>query len=453
MKFGIRKPSPMKSFKARTTGRLTRQFKRTFIPGYGQKGVGWIKNPKRAAYNAIYNRTSVSLSSLLGGSSTKRTSTSFRNLIGASMSNIGAHTGQEFTRVVMGMDVASGSIYFQYGDGTRITDPSLIRRIKATPEFKVEKERLELSRQVKINEVLEQQEKDTDNLINLHKNAPNVSSLSVFEKKLKDLEPDVYERKKFTIDPPTKTDVRDYLRTESLKQIKTIAFWKLKSLREQYINDNYAPLMAAALESWEEEKASFEEAENVEEERQNLIFYNEYEQEKLSLQKVISGNPEYITLLVDNWIEECVFPIEVKISHDYQADIGTFLMNIYLTGIGVIPDTEYVRLESGNIKEKNKTQTKIRQEYGTLVFSLSVFIAANIFNLSPVIKNIILSVCTQQRDSEGNTRDDYILSVKFLRTPFEMKDIRLVDPVEFCMQFENRCNMTSTMLFKPIKPY
>lgn len=61
MKFGIRKPSLKKSLKARTTGKLKRSVKKALIPGYGKKGMGWIKNPKKAAYNKVYNKTSVSL--------------------------------------------------------------------------------------------------------------------------------------------------------------------------------------------------------------------------------------------------------------------------------------------------------------------------------------------------------------------------------------------------------
>ena len=74
MKFGIRTPSFKKSFKARTTGRAKRAVKRAVIPGYGKKGVGWAKNPKRAAYNKIYNKTTVginSFSSYAVNSSTK----------------------------------------------------------------------------------------------------------------------------------------------------------------------------------------------------------------------------------------------------------------------------------------------------------------------------------------------------------------------------------------------
>ena len=61
MKFGIRKPSLKKSLKARTTGKLKRSVKKALTPGYGKKGMGWIKNPRKAAYNKVYNMTSVSL--------------------------------------------------------------------------------------------------------------------------------------------------------------------------------------------------------------------------------------------------------------------------------------------------------------------------------------------------------------------------------------------------------
>ena len=61
MKFGIRTPSLKKTLKARTTGKVKRQVKKALIPGYGKKGMGWIKNPKKAAYNKVYNKTSFSL--------------------------------------------------------------------------------------------------------------------------------------------------------------------------------------------------------------------------------------------------------------------------------------------------------------------------------------------------------------------------------------------------------
>ena len=72
MKIGMRTPSLKKSLKARTTSKWKRQTKKALIPGYGQKGVGWIKNPKKALYNKVYHKTTFGLSDLFK-SSKKRT--------------------------------------------------------------------------------------------------------------------------------------------------------------------------------------------------------------------------------------------------------------------------------------------------------------------------------------------------------------------------------------------
>ena len=72
MKIGMRKPSLTKSLKARTTSKWKRQAKKAIIPGYGKKGMGWVKNPKKAMYNKVYHKTTFGLSDLFK-SSKKRT--------------------------------------------------------------------------------------------------------------------------------------------------------------------------------------------------------------------------------------------------------------------------------------------------------------------------------------------------------------------------------------------
>lgn len=61
MKFGPRKPSLKRSIKARTTGRAKRKIKSSVNPFYGKKGTGWVRNPKKAAYNKVYNKTTFSV--------------------------------------------------------------------------------------------------------------------------------------------------------------------------------------------------------------------------------------------------------------------------------------------------------------------------------------------------------------------------------------------------------
>ena len=62
MKFGIRKPSLRKSFAARTS---LKRVVRHNLGFKAPKGYGWLTNPRRAAYNRVYNRTTISLWSLL----------------------------------------------------------------------------------------------------------------------------------------------------------------------------------------------------------------------------------------------------------------------------------------------------------------------------------------------------------------------------------------------------
>jgi hypothetical protein len=55
MKFGLRKPSFKKRIAARTS------IKRQVVQMAGLKmprGLGWLRNPKKYAYNKVYNRTS-----------------------------------------------------------------------------------------------------------------------------------------------------------------------------------------------------------------------------------------------------------------------------------------------------------------------------------------------------------------------------------------------------------
>lgn len=61
MKIGMRKPNLKKSIKARTTGKLKREIKSEIVPLYNQKGTGIVKEPKKAIYNKVYNKTTFSI--------------------------------------------------------------------------------------------------------------------------------------------------------------------------------------------------------------------------------------------------------------------------------------------------------------------------------------------------------------------------------------------------------
>ena len=63
MKFGIRQPSLRKSFAARTS---LKRVVRHNLGVKAPKGMGLLTNPKKAVYNRVYARSTVSIWSLLG---------------------------------------------------------------------------------------------------------------------------------------------------------------------------------------------------------------------------------------------------------------------------------------------------------------------------------------------------------------------------------------------------
>lgn len=65
MKMGMRKPSIKKSVKARTTGAMKRKVKSSIDPTYGKSGMGYVKNPKKAAKDAVYHKTTVGVGDLI----------------------------------------------------------------------------------------------------------------------------------------------------------------------------------------------------------------------------------------------------------------------------------------------------------------------------------------------------------------------------------------------------
>ena len=62
MKFGLRKPSVKRMIAARTS---PARFVRHNLGMKAPRGLGWVTNPKRAAYNRVYSRSTVSLWALL----------------------------------------------------------------------------------------------------------------------------------------------------------------------------------------------------------------------------------------------------------------------------------------------------------------------------------------------------------------------------------------------------
>lgn len=109
MKMGVRTPNLKKSIKARTTGKMKRALKKSVNPLYGKKGMGMINDPKKAVYNKVYNKTTVSVAKVAGVNTSKPSSSASKKV---KTENKSSKSGIEF---LVGLSFIASIIFFIAG--------------------------------------------------------------------------------------------------------------------------------------------------------------------------------------------------------------------------------------------------------------------------------------------------------------------------------------------------
>ncbi len=345
-----------------------------------------------------------------------------------------------------------GHVVLIDGNGNEITDQSVIRRIQATPQYAQQKAMLEIQRKEKIDEMVNDSQVENDAFINIYKLSPIVINEDAFVDLLNSIKPEEYVETPFDIPKPTEEQIREELTAEAMESVKASIFTAGK-LRKKYVNDNFNTRFSDAITKWESEKCAYESRIIEEKKKAQIEMEEECNNRKAFVKSLIDGNEDAISEEFDNWISSCELPVEININYEFDSNSQGLMLDVDLPEIEDIPSTIMTKTDAGNLKEKKKTQADLKKEYTTLTFGLAVFITANVFNISPAIKNVLISGYTQRRDSQGNMNDDYIYSIKFKREAFEGADLIEIDPKNFCFASENRCNLTASSLFKTIVPY
>lgn len=345
-----------------------------------------------------------------------------------------------------------GKVVILDGRGNPIYDQSVIRKIKTTDSYKKMVLNLEGQRQEKLAEAYEEAKAENDQFIEIYKLSPQVDKQEQYTEILDSLRPPVYQRKQYEVPYPTEGIIRDQLAKEAKETVRGSLF-TVGKLRKEYVESNLQNRLNSAISWWTQQKEAFD-SEETNVERAETERYNvEYNASKQYMQNLINGNDQEVSEAVESWISSCELPVEINVDYEWHQNNHVMYLDVDLPEIEDLPEDEVVRLASGNLKEKKKTQATLKQEYAKLVFGLAIFISANVFNVSPAIHGIVISGYTQRRNSTGEVNDEYVYSIKFTRDIFENSVLCNVNPQDFCMRFENRSNVTSSMLMKKIEPY
>ena len=345
-----------------------------------------------------------------------------------------------------------GKVIIEDGNGTEITNQAVLRKIKATSQYQAQVAQLDVQRREKIDEMVRDAEVENERFINIFELSAIVDTLSRFKERLDRIRPAEYKVSEFDVPAPTKEKIKAFLTKEAETAVKGSIF-TIGKLRKKYVEENLEKRYLNALSAWEDERDDFYAFQEEEKLAADEAAVEECENQKSFLTALIEGDESAVCEVFDSWISTCELPVEIDISYDWNQRTGTMLLDVDLPEIEDLAQTKLVKTDSGNLKEKKKTQAEVRGEYATLVFGLAIFIVSHTFNVSPAIQKIMISGYTQRRDKDGNIKDDYIYSIKFTRDMFEQRDLSRVVPKDFCLSAENKCNMTTTSLFKAIAPY
>lgn len=295
--------------------------------------------------------------------------------------------------------------------------------------------------------------RDVERLININSKSEVVQSPADVQQRLVSLQPDVYVKQTFKKLPPDKEEIRRRIQVEAQVSVSKVAFWSLQKRRNEYVDEKLNKRYGELYHRWETEKSDFEDRENAIAGEKNKAYREEYEQKWRYLQNILSGNPAFIEQEIDAWLNKVDTPLDFTVQYDYDDAHKSLYVDLDLPEIEDLPDEVATQLASGKLKMKKKTQTDLRQDYAQCVFGFAVYLASHFYNISTVIEKILITGYTQRRDKDGNLNDDYIYSIIFNRSEFEHQNLPCKNPVEFCMSFVNRCNLSKTNIFKTIKPF
>lgn len=266
-----------------------------------------------------------------------------------------------------------GSILFYNNYGGLITDPAVIRKIKATDEFKSKRDKL-------MEESFSNINSKTESIINIYKLSPKTESLADYTNLLESLKPMVYLKNQYTISEPTMNDVIKILKNEAESKVCTKKFWKIKALKEKYVEDNKEIRFSELYSNWKNEKEAFEKKENEIEQRKNDCYLQEYNSIKGKLEGIIHGDVPIVENEIKTWLSTVELPIDFDLQFEYNKN--TLMVDLDLPEIEDMPTEKAAKLANGTVKKKNKTQKEVKEDYVNCVFGLAVFFASNLFNLS-----------------------------------------------------------------------
>lgn len=419
---------------------------------FGGKGFRFNTGTRGSSITFGIPGTGLSSRVKLSGSSSHKTSSSRKT---------SSHTYSTYTHQPTPINVKTqfyddGSVRFFTVNDVEIVDPATIAKVKSTEEYK------EYARQAKENiRVYNEQEvtrfnQDAADIIDIYKYSETLYSEPRLTEILESLSPKTYVIQSFEEQPPSEEKIKSILENEATSKFTTWMPWnfsKVKKLQETYVSENTPSRLSEALKQWNIRKKIFDDEQISISEKVNAEYMAEYEANRRRIQNLMSTDEKYITGAIDEWLSTVELTLDFSVSYKLLLSKGILAIDIDLPEIEDIPHQKAKQLANGTMKVVDKTQKELNADYQECIFGMAAFLASHMSNISTAIKTIIASGYTQRRNTKsGELQDDYVYSITFERDKWNNTKRDSETGKDFCMKFENRCNILASGKMKAIIP-
>ena len=273
-------------------------------------------------------------------------------------------------------------------------------------------------------------EAETRAYTSLHRNMPSVESVVKLKNDMMNLSPQKYKRGSFSFSKPTKDDIEKDL----LEEAKNINFDKTntnshvdeKTFVKEYINE----MIEIRQHAWQEACDFFNKIEDAREERENAKFFTEYKALYNNKKEYLEGKETTVKQELVNLCGKISVPYNLSLSFTYSQTAHVLETSVIIEDGISVPISKATILASGKISIKNKLVRETITEKTNSAVSLTYFLAAHLFNVSPNVQYLRLSLYERNKQTP-------LLWVEFEREKFSRTRPKMVDVISDILGYPN----------------
>lgn len=284
-------------------------------------------------------------------------------------------------------------------------------------------------KKVSVN-MLHAYEAETRAYTSLHRNMPSVESVVKLKNNLMILAPQKYKRRLFDFPKPTKVDIEKDL----LEEAKNINFDKTNTSshvdEKRFVKEHINEMIENRQQAWQEAYDFFIKIEDAREERKNAKFFAEYKTLYNNKKEYLEGKESTVKQELLHLCGNVSVPYNLSLSFAYRQAAHILEVSVVVEDEISVPISKATILTSGKISIKNKLVRETITEKTNSAVSLTYFLAAHLFNVSPNVKYLRFSLYER-------TKHNPLLWVEFEREKFSRIRPRMVDVISDILGYPN----------------